>query len=459
VSAAVREVADPSSAMQHTLESFVRALRASDVRVSPAETIDAHRAAEIVGYADRELFRDALCTTLAKSAAEVERFEACFDTFFRRDEFTHEAPAEAPSEDALPSAGEGEPPLAQMLLGHDAAALAQAMEDAAERAGAGEIRLSSQRRLITRRLLDEMGLKGLEAQIAEARRRGAGDLAERLAKARERLFAEANQYVERQHALYAAETGRKLREEVLAREKLTAVDEHEIAAMHALTRRMAKKLASRYSRQVRRAKRGQIDLRRTLRRSMGHGGVPFDILWKRKTIDRPKIAVICDVSGSVAHAARFLLLFLYSLNEVVERLDAFAFSNRLVAVGDILNDEAAADAIAAVIKRIGLRSTDYGQALEDFCALHLAKIDRLTTVIILGDARTNYIDPRLDLMRAITERARGVIWLNPEPESLWTRGDSEMERYRRFCRIAKSCDSLAELERIIDEVLRSYLPR
>jgi hypothetical protein len=144
---------------------------------------------------------------------------------------------------------------------------------------------------------------------------------------------------------------------------------------------------------------------------------------------------------------------------VVERLDAFAFSNRLVAVGDILNDEAVSDAIASVIKRIGMRSTDYGLALEDFCALELAKIDRRTTVIILGDGRTNYVNPRLDLMRAISERARAVIWLNPEPESLWTRGDSEMERYRRFCNVAKSCNSLAELERIIEDVLRTYMPR
>jgi hypothetical protein len=168
---------------------------------------------------------------------------------------------------------------------------------------------------------------------------------------------------------------------------------------------------------------------------------------------------MCDVSGSVAQAAHFLLLFLYSLNEVVERLDAFAFSNRLVAVGDILNDEAVSDAIASVIKRIGMRSTDYGLALEDFCAIELAKIDRRTTVIILGDGRTNYVNPRLDLMRSISERARAVIWLNPEPESLWARGDSEMERYRRFCNVAKSCNSLAELERIIEDVLRTYMPR
>ena len=62
-------------------------------------------------------------------------------------------------------------------------------------------------------------------------------------------------------------------------------------------------------------------------------------------------------------------------------------------------------------------------------------------------------------MRAINERSRAVIWLNPEPESFWSRGDSEMERYLRFCHVAKTCNTLAGLERIIEDVLRTYLPR
>ena len=452
--------------MQRTLESFLRALRSVDVRVSPAEAIDAHRAAEVAGFTDRELFKDALCATLAKTADEVQRFDVCFDTFFRRDEFL-KAPEEAEADEAALESleqAEGDTSLAEMLLENDAAALAQSMEAAAERAGAGDIRLSSQRRLLTRRMLDEMGLRGLERLIADANGRAEAEpdskaLAERLAKARLRLFEEASAYVERQHELYASESGRRMREELVAEEALTAIDSHQIGTMQVLVRRMAKRLANKYSRQQRRAKKGKLNVGKTLRKSMGHGGVPFEIVWKNQVMNRPKIVCICDVSGSVAAAAQFLLLFLYCLKEVVERMDAFAFSNRLVPVGDILEDESAEVAIAGVLKTIGMRSTDYGQALEDFCALHLNKLDRHTTVIILGDARTNYVDPRLDLMRAINERARAVIWLNPEPESFWTRGDSEMERYMRFCHVAKTCNTLSGLERIIEDVLRTYLPR
>jgi len=452
--------------MQRTLESFLRALRSVDVQVSPAEAIDAHRAAEVTGFTDRQMFKDALCATLAKTADEVGRFDSCFDTFFRRDEFQRPPEAAEADKAALKSLdnSDGETALAEMLLANDAAALAQSMEAAAERAGAGDIRLSSQRRLLTRRMLDEMGLRGLERLIAEVNGRADADpdsktLAERLAKARQRLFEEASAYVERQHDLYASESGRRMREDLLTEETLTAIDQHQIGTMQVLVRRMAKRLANKYSRQQRRAKQGKLNVGQTLRRSMSNGGVPFEIVWKHQIVDRPKIVAICDVSGSVAAAAQFLLLFLYCLKAVVERMDAFAFSNRLVAVGDILEDESAEVAIAGVLKTIGMRSTDYGQALEDFCALHLNKLDRHTTVIILGDARTNYVDPRLDLMRAINERARAVIWLNPEPESFWSRGDSEMERYQRFCHVAKSCNTLSGLERIIEDVLRTYLPR
>jgi hypothetical protein len=192
---------------------------------------------------------------------------------------------------------------------------------------------------------------------------------------------------------------------------------------------------------------------------MGHGGVPFDVVWKTETLHKPKIAVLCDVSRSVAAAAQFLLLFLYSLNEVVERLDAFAFSDRLVSVNDLLDDEKVDDAITLVLARVGFRPTDYGRSLADFMEAQGRKLDRRTTVIVLGDGRSNYADPRLDLMRAINDRSRAVIWLNPEPETYWGQGDSKMDAYRRFCTVAKTCNTLSDLERIIEDVLRTYRPR
>lgn len=466
--------------MQGALEDFLRALRAMEVRVSPAEAIDAHMAVAAVGYGDRELLKDALCVTLAKSEDEVERFEAAFDTFFTREEFKGAmGPAERGEDDRLdrrepdagqPAGGPGggaqdradEASLAEMLLDNDAIALSRAMEAAADRARAKDIRLNTQRSLLTRKTLDEMGLRELEALINRLRDSGEArdeQLAERLAERREALFTEAQRFVERQSKLYASETGRRMREKILGDMKLTSIDVDEMKSMEALVKRMAKRLASRYSRKRHRADKGKLDVRKTIRRSMGYGGVPFNIVWKSQTIDKPKIIAICDVSRSVAAAAQFLLLFLYSLNEVVDKLEAFAFSDRMVSVNDLLDDEKLDEAIAQILKRIGFRPTDYGRALADFCDTHLDELDRHTTVIILGDGRSNYVNPRLDLMKQIAERSRAVIWLNPEPVTYWGQGDSKMDAYQRFCSVAKSCNTLNQLEKVIEEVLRTYSPR
>lgn len=451
--------------MQGALEDFFRALRSSDVRVSPIEAIDAHRTVAAVGFADRELFKDALCATLAKSSDEVERFDRVFDTFFARETFQAGPPPESggdPMEGLPEDAQQSE--LARMLLEGDAMGLAQAMEEAAERAQVSNIRLSTQRSRLTRKLLEEMGLAEIEQIIANARKlddpAGAA-AAERLDAARKGLATEASAYVERQHELYAAESGRNLREELLARKALNAeggIDPVDQAMMQALVKRMAKRLADRYSRRRHVAWTGHLDVRRTLRKSMGYGGMPFDIVFKTKKIDKPSIVAICDVSKSVAAAAQFLLTFLYSLNEVVDRMEAFAFSGRMISVNAVLDENHIETAILEVLKQIGFQQTDYGKSLEDFCEQHLDQLDRHTTVIFLGDARSNYADPRLDLLATIQKRSRALIWLNPEPVSYWGQGDSVMHRYERFCHVAKPCNTLAQLERIIEDVLRTYIP-
>ena len=440
-------------AMQRTLEDFLRSLRDNEVAVCPAEAVDAHRALLKTGYADRTLLRDALCVTLAKGEEEVVRFERCFDTFFSR---------EQADSIGQPDGGpmDGAPDLVNQVLQGDEAALSRAIEVAGVQVGAGDIRLATQRNLLVRRLLDTMGMRELEATIHALRDSDEDKrLAVSLSEARRRLFKRAGAYVDRQATLHAGESGRRLREALLAEQSLTAIAPEDFRAMERLVRRMAKRLASRYARRRRYAKRGRLDIRSTLRRSMGHGGIPFEIVWKTKVVHKPKIMVICDVSRSVAAAAQFLLLFLYALGAAVEKLDAYAFSDRLVSVNDALCVETVDDAIAIILAKIGFRTTDYGHALGDFRDLTGATLDRQTTVIILGDGRSNGSDPRLDLMREVADRARAVIWLNPEPETFWNQGDSEMEAYRRFCTVARTCNTLKGLERIIDDVLRTYAPK
>ena len=454
--------------LQDTLEDFFRALRAADIPVSPAEAIDAHRAVLTIGYSDRILLKDTLCISLAKTLTETRRFDDCFELFFARDEFRESNPdskgLDTKKESAslprwLPQEIQNSK-LLQMLANGDRQGLAFLMEQAARESGAVNIRYVTQRGLLVRRILDRMGLRDLEAAIRtlnQANNSGSAKFGQELADGRQYLFQEARKYLDRLYELYARPFGEELREEFLAETALSAVEQRDFDRMQKLVRKMARKLATRYNKRRRRSRRGILDVRRTLRRNMANDGVPFDTVWKQTKIERPRIVVICDVSRSVAAAARFLLLFLYSLNEVIGTLRAFAFSDHLTEISDIMAQKDVEVAINQIMNKIGFRPTDYGQSFADFEEDYGDSIDRKTTVIILGDGRSNYCDPRIDLMRWMHNRGKSVIWLNPEPVSFWGTGDSEMHRYLSFCHVAKLCRNVRDLERVIDDVLKSYV--
>jgi uncharacterized protein with von Willebrand factor type A (vWA) domain len=298
-----------------------------------------------------------------------------------------------------------------------------------------------------------MGLAELEREIARLRGEGNAELADRLAKARAALGEQARSYMERQLALFSQGTTREIREGALRQVNLSQLDRRDVQRMRQLIREMAKKIAERYSRKRYRDRRGVLDTRRTIRKNMVFDGVPFRTIWKRERIDKPRVMALCDVSGSVANVARFLLMFLYSLHDVLADLRGYAFSSHLIDVSDILRRENSDDAITKILEAIGFGSTNYGKSLEDFCGMALRSVNRQTTVIILGDARGNRNEPRVELMGDIFNRAGRVIWLNPEPQPLWGTGDSDMYRYAPFCSQMMTCNTIAQLERVVEELL------
>src|ERR1700754_3911029 len=198
----------------------------------------------VTGYADRLLFKDALCSTLAKSAEEVDAFDSVFETFFARDAVSMPPPSDSPqgqpSQQDLDQTASS--PLAQAVLSGDATAVQQSMEEAAARAGVAEIRLSTQRSRLTRRLLEEMGLEEIERIIANARRMpdGQGEgLPNRLGGAPRGPFPAAQTSAARRHDLYAAGSARELREERLVKKQLNAdggVDPVDYVLMQAMVK-------------------------------------------------------------------------------------------------------------------------------------------------------------------------------------------------------------------------------
>lgn len=498
--------------MDQLLTNFIRALRNADVRISTAETLDAFSTVQLVGYSDRQLLKDSLGLVLPKTSDEKAAFDTCFDQFFSYRERSSLRSPSAPMEDAASdasdenpqensadegsgNAGTGEaqgkrtgrgqaggesrevsdasadieqlgagdmsPPqsaLGQLLTRANSIEINIAINAAGQQVKAHEIELFTQKGLYTRRVLDAMGHAELQQEIftladssAVPDRRLAQDLVRRRDWLRERV----RDYVEHQFLLHADVTGRRLRESLLRNLRLSSLEQRHHRLLQDLVLRMARKLVAAYSRRRKVFRRGQLHVPRTLRRNMKYDDAIFDLHWKSVKTDQPKVFAICDVSGSVANYARFMLMFLYSLEEVLPKVRSFAFSSDLGEISELFARNPIDDAIALALRQYGSGSTDYGQALTDFRKLCLDDIDRRTTVIILGDARNNYGDTRTDVLKEIYDRARRVLWLNPEARSLWNTGDSEMRHYSPYCHQVDECGTLTQLERVVSRLLRS----
>lgn len=493
--------------MQSSLLRFVDILRSHDLPVSPAETLDAAAALDSVGYESRERLRDALALTLAKSERDLQTFHYCFERFYDQraadfrtgEDSAGASPDATPGTDALESGGESggdsgsdsrsdsrsvsggtsgqlpasrdarelaaaagsSPALAALLRGtllpalleNERGTLSTAMRRAARDTGLGEIRMFTQKGLYTRRILDALGEGELRDAVIELERNGSPVL-DTLRRYRDVLREQVRDFVEHQYLLHAEGRNAAFIDDLLARTRLASIDHRHQQRVREQIRRMARRLASRHSARRRAVTRGQLHMAKTLRSGMAHDGVLFRTHWRSRQRDRAQLMALCDVSGSVAAYAGFLLLFLYSLQDVLPRTRSFAFSSHLGEISDLFRDESAERAIELANWRFG-GATDYGGSLRDFARLALDDIDRNTSVIILGDARNNRGNPELEIMQSIYQRSKQVIWLNPESRLAWGTGDSEMLRYQSACHYSAPCGNLKQLERVVDQLLKS----
>jgi uncharacterized protein with von Willebrand factor type A (vWA) domain len=448
------------------LRRFLQVARGAGLRISAAEGIDAARALDLVGYADREVLKDTLGTILAKTLDEKVLYDETFELFFQPNAFSERSDASAASEPQTQNpwsaseprgmgAGGGQS-LSELLESDDRAALATAMETAAREAGIQRIRYLTQKNMYVLDIMNRMGLRAVQQEmdaLLDAGTPADTARAERLERGVERLRDATRDFVERNLLLYARGETEQLRERILKSARLANLSPQELERMRVLVRKMAKRLATRYARIQRRRERGQLDIRHTLRRNMGWGGIPFVTAWKHKHIEKPLLMVLCDVSGSVAWVSQFLLMFVYALTDVLSDIRSFAYSDSTIEVSDILERQPFETAIARVATLMGFGSSNYGSALAEFERGWMQDVTNKTTVIILGDARGNNTDPRTDVLDRISKRAKRLIWLNPEGRGSWGTGDSDMYRYAPYCSMVRVCSTLEHLERVIGELL------
>lgn len=483
--------------MHKPLHQFFQVLRRYDVAVTTTEAIEALQAVSLVGYGDRQRLKSALAGLLAKSEEEKSVFNDCFESYFRVPEEVKISPAgyfvdeedynqqlEEEAQDLLASNEEAEAlnellassrdakqknkeahnldnielqsKLGQILLAGEHEEFAMLMAQAAKQV---ELHQLTQRHLkgrFARQMMMHMGFPELEHEIKEIQQNPdprSKNLAGLLHQAQSEARQQVMQYVGQQLELQTGNHDERTLERITRETDLTALDLGLYDNIYRLVQKMVRRLLAIHQRRKRLYNRGQLDVPKTLRKNMRYDGILFEPHWKRRKIDRPKLYVLVDVSKSVSAVSGFLLTFLYSLNELLPRVRAFAFSSELGEVSQYFEQTTLQEAVEKTIEEYSLSCTDYGRSLEDFERLCLHELDNRATVIILGDGRSNHLNPRQDILKQIYTRAKKVIWLNPEPRYRWGTGDSEMPLFEPYCHTLEECRTLNDLEHVIDSVL------
>ncbi|MAG32627.1 MAG: hypothetical protein CL908_17220 [Deltaproteobacteria bacterium] len=471
--------------MQKKVIEFTNLLRKSGIRVSVAEGIDAFNALDELSLDDRDVFRDALRAAMVKRGDEIPTYNELFDLFWSgfydnlRDAF-------GGMEGDLSQMGidleqllsqlaemmqnmEGDldlSELAQALLTQDLSQLENMIRAAAEEAGTGRIENMLQVGFFSRRTTEQLGLEGaaqeLENLAERMRAMGMGDeqiqqMQELVRKLMETVRRSVRNFTERELQQQNHNYMEKFRREMLTEKSFYHLTEDEIMRMREVVTRLAQRIKNILSIRKKRLKRGKLDLHQTLRRNMARGGIPFEVVYKTRRKDRPKLVIMCDVSSSVANVSRFMLQFMYSLQEAFTKIRCYVFVAELGEVTSVFQD---GDVNTAVEKALDggdvinvYTRSNFGYAFNQFWKNHLSTVDNKTTVIILGDARNNYNDAKAWCIRDIQTKAKNVVWLNPESPSAWGFGDSVMDRYMPYCDIVEECRNLRQLSKVVDQIV------
>ncbi|NEE10059.1 VWA domain-containing protein [Streptomyces sp. SID7499] len=435
------------------LTSLVGALREHGMRIGTGETVDAARAVGELGLADRELLREGLAATLLHGHGQRQVFDPVFDLYFPRGVGGPEQRT-AGREDLRDR-------LADALSADDRAMLGRLAIEAVDGFG-GYGSSPESDGWSSYQTLERLRPQTLLARVRDNVRGQGGSqgFADRL------LEDEVRRRIDVFRALVAAEARRRVaerrgRDEIARRAVAPTADrvdflfagQDRLAELRRTVQPLARKLATRLAARRRRASRGTIDLRRTLRGSLSTGGVPMRPVLRRRRPARPELVLLCDVSGSVSGFSDFTMLLVQALHDQFSKVRVFAFVNRIDEVTGLLergraDPEGLSSRIQGEAAVTGYHgSSDYGMALGEFAERYADAVGSRTTVFVLGDARTNRSDPNLPAVRQIAERARRVHWLNPEQRSRWGTGDSVAPAYAELvamheCRNARQLSAL-----------------
>lgn len=456
---------------ESTLTTLVDELRMIGVGVSVGEHLDAARALAAVPLADTAIVRATLQCALVKRAEHLDAFNLLFDLHFAGTGSSEPGPFASLSDDELGAAlraaiRSGDPVVLRQLADEYVRRYA-ALEPGAPVAGVfAMIAASSAANLDTIRAELLAAIEGAgdgEGGDGSGGAGGSGGGWNTAAGAlRERLGrAEADRGVEAfrdelqaaiRRALVADRGARavsktmrvRLAEDIDIATASAAELESMVASIGPLAHQLSKILAQQEYRKRR------LSVRRTLHLAMGTGGVPFRIGTEPTPPPKPEIVVLCDVSGSVATFSRFTLNLLIALDSRLSRLRAFSFVDGLSEITELVSEARSAgrqlsqaEAARGAVRWNG--SSDYGHVLRDFARDYGRQFSRRTVVMVVGDARTNYLDPAPGALAQVADHVGKLYWLNPEPRRYWNQGDSVMARYAPLCDQVRECSTLRQI--------------
>ena len=476
-----RDGASPTD-LAERLVDFVEALRSKGIRAGTSETVDAAAVMAALGLDDRRRLREGLASALVRRGGQREVFDMTYDLYFPVGIGLGAAAAEIDAETAedfrdllLMAIAEGDQRMMQQL-----AELAVDTLGSVPTAGSSEGGWSAYQTLD--RLNPRTLTAAAEAMRAEQQGRGqgqgsgpgggsgsggaspglgGGDVADSLTRDEVRRMIDLfRTMVEAEARRRTAEVrGRDIVTQHAVRRSASEIDflsanAQQLADLRQAVQPLARKLATRLSARRRRSRRGRIDVRRTMRRAMGTGGVPMRPVHAPPHRTRPELVLLCDMSGSVAGFSDFTMLLVQALREQFSKVRVFAFVNTVDEVTGIVSEGVDVRRRIAEEARITKwhTSSDYGESFRDFALDHLDAVGPRTSVLILGDARNNNQALRLEDLHAIAQRSRRSFWLNPEHPGSWGLGDSVAPEYAEVVEMHE-CRTITQLEQFISRLL------
>jgi uncharacterized protein with von Willebrand factor type A (vWA) domain len=464
------------------IRGFVELLHRNGVRVSIAEALDALRAVEAVGVESPAALEASLAATLVKRQGDAATFAELFRLYFLRRLEVHEADGgRSPLAAALAAEGFSEDEIEELLatLATEAAGLSiearMAMgvrrPDLALLLRLSGVRLDLlglasplQVGFVTHRLLSDLGVLAGEAEVHQLIQRlkpRLGERAEGLVRAADRASRDLRGLLRRAVDDEVSRHERRLHadqhSDLLADKPFAQMSPTELQALRDEVDRLARKLRAAAALRPRLRRRGRLDVRRTLRKALSTGGTPMWLSFRARRLQKPELVLLVDVSDSMRQVARFMLELVFLLQERFAGVRTFAFVSDLGETTELFRRYPVAEAIARAYAgamptgRIDVQgNSNVGRALEIFWHRYRDAVTPRATVIVISDGRNNYFPSNAARLADLRTRARRVLWLNPEPPSSWSLGDSAMRDYVPHVDRVEVVYNLAGLRRVIE---------